>query len=232
MPTAFSRLHIAPYIDDFLARYPEIELDVHIVDAFVDIIREGFDLAIRIGELEDLSLVARRIAPDMRVICAAPAYLDKHGTPADLADLEAHNCLAADTVDVWRLEGLHGDTQFHPHGNVRSDSGEFIRELVLAGVGIGLLSTWDIGAALRSGALRVVLPEYRGASNAAVHAVYPSREFMPTKVNVLIEFLAELYGTQPYWDKGLDLNKMFSARHSATTASRRLGKSSQAVATR
>jgi len=120
----------------------------------------------------------------------------------------------------------------HPHGNVRSDSGEFIRELVLAGVGIGLLSTWDIGAALRSGALRVVLPEYRGASNAAVHAVYPSREFMPTKVNVLIEFLAELYGTQPYWDKDLDLNKMFSARHSARTASRRLGKSSQAVATR
>ena len=75
MPTAFSRLHIAPYIDDFLARYPEIELDVHIGDAFVDIIREGFDLAIRIGELEDSSLVARRIAPDTRVICAAPSYL-------------------------------------------------------------------------------------------------------------------------------------------------------------
>ena len=93
---------------------------------------------------------------------------------------------------------------------MRSDSGEFIRELVLAGVGIGLLSTWDIGPALRSGALRVVLPEYRGASNAAVHAVYPSREFMPAKVNVLIEFLAELYGTQPYWDKDLDLNKMCS----------------------
>jgi hypothetical protein len=94
------------------------------------------------------------------------------------------------------------------------------------------LSTWDIGAALRSGALRVVLPQYRGAANAAVHAVYPSREFMPAKVNVLIEFLAELYGTQPYWDKGLDLNKMFSTRHTARTASRRLGKSSPAVATR
>ncbi len=84
MPTAFSRLHIAPYIGNFLARYPEIELDVHIGDAFVDIIREGFDLAIRIGELEDSSLVARRIASDTRVICAAPAYLEKHGTPIDL----------------------------------------------------------------------------------------------------------------------------------------------------
>jgi DNA-binding transcriptional LysR family regulator len=233
MPTAFSRLHIAPYIDDFLARYPEIELDVHIVDAFVDIIREGFDLAIRIGELEDSSLVARRIAPDTRVICAAPAYLDKHGTPTDLADLEAHNCLTAGTVEVWRLDGRHGDTQIHPHGNVRSDSGEFIRELVLAGVGVGLLSTWDIGPALHSGALRVVLPEYRGASNAAVHAVYPSREFMPAKVNVLIEFLAELYGTHPYWDKDLDLNKMSATRHPTRAASRRLAKgSSPAVATR
>ncbi len=85
MPTAFSRLHIAPYIDNFLARYPEIELDVHIGDAFVDIIREGFDLAIRIGELEDSSLVARRIASDTRVVCAAPAYLERHGTPVDLS---------------------------------------------------------------------------------------------------------------------------------------------------
>jgi DNA-binding transcriptional LysR family regulator len=212
MPTAFSRLHIAPYIDDFLARYPEIELDVNIADAFVDIIREGFDLAIRIGELEDSSLVARRIAPDTRVICAAPSYLAKHGTPASLADLEAHNCLAADTVDVWKLEGPDGEIQVTPHGNVRSDSGEFIRELVKSGVGLGLLSTWDVGAALRSGTLSVVLPQFRGASNAAVHAVYPSREFMPAKVNVLIEFLADLYGAHPYWDKDLELAQVSSSR--------------------
>lgn len=232
MPTAFSRLHIAPYIDNFLARYPEIELDVHIGDAFVDIIREGFDLAIRIGELEDSSLVARRIASDTRVVCAAPAYLERHGTPVDLVDLEAHNCLAADTAEVWRLEGPAGETQFHPHGNVRSDSGEFIRELVLAGVGIGLLSTWDIGQALRSGGLRVVLPEYRAASSAAVHAVYPSREFMPAKVNVLIEFLADLYGSEPYWDKDLDLNKVAQVRPAARQISRRVGKAGPVVATR
>ena len=116
---------------------------------------------------------------------------------------------------------------------MRSDSGEFIRELVLAGVGVGLLSTWDIGPALHSGALRVVLPEYRGASNAAVHAVYPSREFMPAKVNVLIEFLAELYGTHPYWDKDLDLNKMSATRLAPRAIPRRVGKGSgSAVAAR
>jgi DNA-binding transcriptional LysR family regulator len=233
MPTAFSRLHIAPYIDGFLARYPEIELDVHIADAFVDIIREGFDLAIRIGELEDSSLVARRIAPDTRVICAAPAYLEKNGVPTDLADLETHNCLATDPVEVWRLQGPKGEVQMHPHANVRSDSGEFIRELVMSGVGIGLLSTWDIGPALRSGALRVVLPAYRGTAHAAVHAVYPSREFMPAKVNVLIEFLAELYGAQPYWDKDLDLSKVGQPRNAPKHIARRVGRAaSQAAATR
>jgi DNA-binding transcriptional LysR family regulator len=233
VPTAFSRLHIAPFVDDFLARYPEIELDVHIGDAFVDIIREGFDLAIRIGELEDSCLVARRIASDTRVICAAPAYLEKHGRPESLADLDSHNCLAVGNIDAWRLAGPDGDTQVNPHGNVRSDSGEFIRELVMAGVGLSLLSTWDIGPALRCGSLRVVLPKYRGASNAAVHAVYPSREFMPAKVNVLIEFLAALYGPEPYWDKDLDLNKMSSTRVAPRAIPRRVGKGSgSAVAAR
>ncbi len=108
-PTAFSRLHIAPHIDAFLARYPGIELHVEVGDEFVDIIREGFDLAIRIGELEDSSLVARRIATDARVLCATPSYIGRHGMPANVAELEAHNCLAADTVDVWRLRGPDGE---------------------------------------------------------------------------------------------------------------------------
>jgi DNA-binding transcriptional LysR family regulator len=232
MPTAFGRLHIAPYIDSFLARYPEIELHVSVSDAFVDIIREGFDLAIRIGELEDSSLVARRLAPDTRVLCVAPAYVEKHGLPASTVNLEAHNCLVADAVEMWKLSGPEGDVQVRPYGTVRSDSGEVIRELVLAGVGIGLLSTWDVGPALRSGALRLVLPAYRGTSAGAVHAVYPSREFMPAKVDVLIEFLAELYGAVPYWEREIDIDKL-GARQAARGATRRIGKSApQAVAPR
>lgn len=208
VPSAFSRLHVAPHLGEFLARYPEIELDVHVGDAFVDVIREGYDLAIRVGEPHDSSLVARRIAADTRVLCAAPAYLEKRGMPESLADLAAHNCLAADTVDAWRLEGPEGEVHVRPYGNVRANSGEFVRELVLSGVGVGLLSTWDVGAALRSGSLRRLLPAYGGASTSGVHAVYPSREFMPAKVDVLVEFLADLYGPVPYWENELNVGKV------------------------
>jgi DNA-binding transcriptional LysR family regulator len=229
MPTTFSRLHIAPYLGKFLASYPDIELDSHLTDRFVDIIREEFDLAIRIGELEDSSLVARKIATDNRVICAAPAYLEKYGTPASLADLNLHNCLSAGAQDVWRLEGPDGEEQVRTNGNLRSNSGELIREAVLAGLGLGLRSTWDVGPELKSGKLKVVLPQYRGSSNVAVYAVYPCREFMPAKVNVFIEFLAELYGPEPYWDKGLDLGKL-APKGAAAKAIGGTGKRSRAVA--
>ncbi len=206
-PTSFSRLHIAPYLTEFVNRYPDIELDFHLTDNFVDIIREGFDVAIRIGELQDSSLVARKLAPDNRVICAAPSYLEKAGIPAKLADLEAHVCLSAGAQDMWRLEGPDGQRQVRVKGNIRSNSAELIREALLSGLGLGLRGTWEIGPELASGALRAVLPEYRGSSNVAIYAVYPCREFMPAKVNVFIEFLAELYGLEPYWNKGFALPK-------------------------
>ncbi len=206
MPAAFSRLHIAPHLGNFLSSYPELRLDVHVSDAHVDIVRDGFDLAIHIGDLQDSSLVARRLAPDTRILCATPAYLEKHGSPAGLLDLEAHNCLSVSTAEAWKLRGPEGDVQFRPRANVRCDSGEIVRELVMSGTGIGLLSTWDIGAALRDGGLRVVLPDYQGAASSGVHAVYPSRDFMPIKVGAFIEFLARLYGAKPYWEKELRLN--------------------------
>jgi DNA-binding transcriptional LysR family regulator len=208
VPTVFSRLHIAPFLGLFLARYPDIELDVHASDNYADIIRDGFDLAIRIGELEDSSLVARKIAPDKRVICAAPAYLAVHGVPASIAELEAHNCLSAGAQDVWRLEGPEGPYQVRPEGNVRSDSGDFIHQALRAGLGIGLRSTWSLGHSLKNGELKVVLPQYRGSSNIGIYAVYPCRDYMPAKVSVFIEFLAELYGPEPYWEKGLDLSEL------------------------
>lgn len=204
-PTSFSRLHIAPYLPEFLSRYPEVELDFHLTDSFVDIIRDGFDLAVRIGELPDSSLVAKKLSPDNRVICASPAYLEKMGVPTSLSDLEHHNCLSAGAQDFWRLEGPDGSHQLRVKGNIRSNSAELIREALLTGLGLGLRPTWDIGAEVKSGALKVVLPEYRGSHSMAIHAVYPCREFMPTKVNVFIDFLAELYGTEPYWEKGLEL---------------------------
>ncbi len=207
-PTAFSRLHIAPYLPKFLAKYPEIELDFHLTDCFVDIIREGFDLAVRIGELRDSSLVQRKLAGDNRVICAAPKYIESHGVPSSLADLAFHNCLSAGAQDHWRLQGPDGEHQLKVKGNIRSNSLEFVREALLAGLGVGLRSTWDIGPELESGALKVLLPQYSGSDSVAIHAVYPCRDFMPEKVNVFIEFLGETYGPEPYWNQSADLQRM------------------------
>lgn len=174
-PTAFSRLHIAPHLPEFLSRYADIELEMHLTDNFVDIIRDGFDVAIRIGELRDSSLVARKLAPDTRVICASPKYLADAGEPKSLADLEKHNCLLAGAQDVWRLEGPEGQVQARVRGNIRSNSGEFVRNALLSGLGLALRSTWDIGAELESGDLQVVMPKYRGSSAVGIFAVYPCR---------------------------------------------------------
>ena len=204
-PTSFSRLHIAPYLPQFLAKFPEIELEFQLTDNFVDIIRDGFDLAIRIGELQDSSLVQRKLAADNRVVCASSKYVEQSGLPKSLADLDFHNCLSAGAQDYWRLQGPDGHHQLKVKGNIRSNSFEFIREALLAG--LGLRSTWDIGPELKNGDLKVVLPEYRGAENVAIYAVYPCRDFMPEKVNVFIEFLSDLYGSDPYWEKGIDISK-------------------------
>lgn len=205
-PTSFSRLHMAPFLPDFMNKYPEIELDFNLTDNFVDIIREGFDLAVRIGELQDSSLVQRKLASDTRVICGSPDYLAKAGVPKTLADLDDHNCLSAGAQDFWRLQDPEGGQRaLKVKGNIRSNSFEFMREALLAGMGLGLRSTWDIAAELKSGALQIVLPEWRGADSVAIYAVYPCRDFMPEKMNVFIEYLADLYGSDPYWDKGLDL---------------------------
>ena len=202
-PTSFGRRHVTPHLASFLARYPDIELDMHLTDTFVDIIRDGFDLAIRIGELQDSSLVARKLAADHRVLCASPAYLAREGSPKSVADLENHSCIGAGLQEAWRLDGPDGAKYAKIHSNVRTNSADFVRDALIAGLGIGLRATWDIGQELKSGELVRILPDYRGANTLAIHAVYPSRDFMPAKVNVFIEHLAEIYGNEPYWDRDL-----------------------------
>jgi len=217
-PTTFSRLHLAPHVSQFLGRFPEIELEIHLNDTYSDIIREGFDLAIRIGELQDSSLVARKLAQDRRVIVASPKYLERSGVPRTFSDLEFHNCLSAGAQEHWRLAGPDGERMLKTKGNIRTNSGEFLREALLAGLGIGLRSTWDIASELRNGDLKVVLPEYRGADSTAIYAVYPCRDFMPAKVNAMIEYLADVYGNEPYWERGLDINKMVADAPSETAS--------------
>ncbi|TWI87547.1 transcriptional regulator, LysR family [Roseibium hamelinense] len=204
-PTSFGRLHIAPHLSAFLEQNPDLSVNLDLDDGFVDIVGEGYDLAIRIAELSDSSLVARRLAPVHRILVASPDYISRHGTPRSINDLaENHVCLAAANQDPWRLVGPNGLESVRTAAPVKTNSSEVVRECLLAGVGIALRSTWDIGPELREGKLQIILSEYRASKDVGLHAVYPSRRFLPAKVRVFIDFLAALYGSSPYWDAGLD----------------------------
>lgn len=199
--TSFGRMHVAPHLMPFMEAHPDLAIHLVLSDEFTDIVGGGFDLAIRIAELNDSSLVARRLAPVRRVLCAAPDYLAAHGTPETLDDLKKHRCLPAHNHDSWRLEGPTGPLTLRPEGMLITNSSEVIREAVIAGLGIALRSTWDVGAELKSGKLVQVLPQYESSRNVALSAVYPSRQFLPAKVRLFIDYLAELYGPVPYWER-------------------------------
>jgi DNA-binding transcriptional LysR family regulator len=203
-PTSFGRMHIAPALGRFLERYPAVGVDLVLSDSFVDIVGEGFDLAIRIADLQDSSLVARRLASNHRILCAAPAYLAKHGRPERIEDL-AHHHLLAHTAGEWRLEGPEGPCHVRLHGPLKTNSSEVVREAAVAGIGIALRSTWDVAPDLKSGRLVQVLPGYAGSKRVAIHAVYPSRRHLEQKVRAFVDFLQGLYGQTPYWDEGLEL---------------------------
>jgi len=204
-PTTFARLHLAPLLPQFVASYPGIQLNLHVADDFVDIIRDNFDIAIRVGELSNSSLIARKLSSDRRVICAAPSYLARAGVPRSLAELANHSCLSPDAQEVWRLEGPDGQHQLRVKGGILSNSSEIIREALISGLGIGLRSIWEIGTELEAGALTIVLPQYKGSSKVAIHAVYPSRDFRPTKTHAFIDFLTRHFASEPYGEKGDDL---------------------------
>lgn len=201
-PTSFGRMHVAPHLGPFLDAHPGVRIDLVLSDSFVDLVAGGFDLAIRIGELPDSSLVAKRLAPNHRVLCASPAYLARHGMPEAIGDLARHT-LVTHNADHWRLEGPQGVETVRVEGRLRTNSSEVVREAALAGLGIALRSTWDVGPDLKAGRLVHVLPEWTGGRRIAVHAVYPSRRHLEQKVRVFIAHLTELYAPSPYWDEGL-----------------------------
>ncbi len=202
-PTSFGRMHLAPHLSKFLSANPDLKLHLDLTDEFTDLISGGFDLAIRIGELPDSTLVARKLAPLRRILCATPGYLKRAGTPASLEDLDQHALIAPHNQGPWKLEGNQGPVVYRPQSTLVTNSSEVVRETVLSGMGIALRSTWDIGAELNSGVLEPVLPEFSSTRGLGIYAVYPSRNFLPPKVRHFIDYLSELFGPTPYWEKGL-----------------------------
>ncbi|WP_341898584.1 LysR family transcriptional regulator [Ferrovibrio terrae] len=202
-PTSFGRLHVAPHLKPFLDTWPRLEVELDLSDGYVDLVVERIDLAIRIAPAIEAGLTGHRLAPNRRVLCASPDYLKKYGAPARLQDLRRHRFLAAAAQLPWRLQSKTGTVLVQGESAVRTNSSEVVRELAIAGVGIALRSTWDIGNELRSGALQVVLPEHPGAADVSIFAVHPVTNFVPAGVRAFIDHLRSIYGDEPGWDRQL-----------------------------
>jgi DNA-binding transcriptional LysR family regulator len=203
LPASFGHLHVAPRIPEFAVRYPKVRLALSLSDRSVNVIEEGFDIAVRIAELEDSSLTARRLAPNRRVVCASPQYLALHGTPQLPEDLVHHNCLTTnDFAMTWEYKDPRGKPgAARVAGRYACDNWEVLREWALAGLGIALKSTWDVYRHLQDGSLVALFPGYSFHSDVAIYAVYPHRRHLPAKTRVFIEFLAASFGPEPYWDR-------------------------------
>ncbi len=204
-PTGFSRMHIAPYLGKFLKQYPDLSIEIIATDLILDIVREGIDVAIRLSELDDLSLVAKKLAPCRRLFCATPEYLKEYGSPKTLAELSMHKILVENNT-AWRIQGPDGVTSLKLSGEIKTNSGDIVHQALLAGCGISLCGTWQVREELLSKKLVHILPNYREAPGVAVYAVYPDKQYVPARLRVFVDFLASLYGPNPYWDEGLDLN--------------------------
>lgn len=201
VPTSFGRMHIAPWLKDFLDAYPGIALDIDLTDHFVDLVAERIDVAVRIGLPPDSTLAAHRLAPNRRLLCASPGYIAAHGAPGGTDDLRGHALLAATGQLPWRLTGPAGPVVIDGDSRVRTNSSEVVRELVLAGAGIALRSTWDIAEQLRAGALIRILPDHEGTSDVGIYAVRPRADLISPNVQAFIGFLDRLYAPTPPWDR-------------------------------
>lgn len=202
VPVSFGMLHLAPALPDFLTQYPGIAVDMTMEDRIVDLVAEGYDLAVRISSLTDSTLVARKLAPERLVVCATPEYLAKHGTPETPEDLRDHNCiLYSYSPAVWRFTAANGQAIAVPvHGNLRVNNGIAEAEAALAGLGMVMLPTFYLGRYIREGRLQVVLAEYT-TDDLGVYAVYPRRKHLAPKVRAFIDFFATRFGPEPYWHK-------------------------------
>lgn len=200
-PTSFGRLHVAPTLPAFLARYPAVRAELLLDDGYTDLLADRIDVAIRIApDPASPNLAARLLAPNRRVLCAAPAYLEE-GEPASLADLAGHRLLAATGQSPWRLESDKARRSVDVGSHVTTNSSEVVRELALAGVGIALRSTWDVAGELASGALRRILPDWQGATDVGIYAVHARAAPLPAAVTAYVDHMADAFGSVPPWER-------------------------------
>ncbi len=199
-PASFGRMHLIPALKGFLEKYPDLNIDLRLSDSIIDLVEGGFDIAIRDAELNDSSLIARKLAPDKRIICASPDYIKTFGEPTTPKDLRNHQCLTLMGLESWTFETEHGLQTVKAKGNFRTDNGEAVRDASISGLGITLGSTWSVYKYLQSGALVEILKYTPLVSNTAIWAVYPSSRLLAPKVRAFIDYFSKYYGDLPYWD--------------------------------
>ncbi len=192
VPVSFGIRHLAPLWGEFLQAQPRVSLDVQLADRVVDLVDEGFDLAVRIARLPDSSLVCRQLASTRLVLCASPDYLQRRGRPRHPDDLAGHDVIGYSlmaTADQWQLTGPAGPVAVKVYPRLWTNNGDTCVAAALQAGGIQMQPTFLVADALAAGRLVEVLPEYRGIE-LGVYAVYPTRKFVLPKVRALVEFLA------------------------------------------
>lgn len=199
-PAGFGRKHVAPLMLEFLRAHPDVSASLDLSDRTVDLVNEGVDCAVRLGGLEDSSLVAVRLGEMKRVVVGSPAYFQQRGTPHMLDDLNDHDCLALATQPGWDFQAAGKPLLFKPPGRFVCNDGAVLHEWALAGMGLAWRSLWEVGDDLRWGRLVSVLDDCATAP-VGIHAVFPQRRHLPLRVRLFIDLLKENYGRPDYWDK-------------------------------
>ncbi len=202
-PSTFAQLYIAPILPEFLALHPGISLDLRLSDMEFDLIQGSFDLALRDSALPDSSLKGRKLADDMRILCASPEYLDQHGTPTHQDELAAHQLIAFKEQSPIPLIGRDGNPgQFNPRLSgcrLIVDDGLSQKIATIAGAGISMNALWSVHRELADGSLVRVLPDYKVDDQTALWLVYPKSNVLTAKVRIFIDFLLEKIGNAPVW---------------------------------
>lgn len=207
VPLSFGIHEIAPILADYEGLHPHVQVELGLNDRVVDILDEGWDLAIRIGQLRDSALKARRLATCRMLLCASPAYLAARGTPRTVEDLAAHSCLGYTLSEVtgpaqWSF-GADGSVKARVTGPMRANNGDAVVAAAVAGLGIAYQPSFIAGDAIRSGALVVLVLDHPPIAMSAVHAVWPATRHPSAKVRTMIDFLAGRWSPNPPWDRSL-----------------------------
>jgi len=204
MPLSFGVLHLAPAVIAFLERHPDVELDLDLNDRQVDVLQEGFDVAVRIADLADSSLIARRLTTVRLLPCASPGYLQRHGAPRTPEDLAGHRCLVYSNAPdgaAWQYRTPAGEPrQVRVGVRLQANNGDLARQLALAGEGIALAPTFIVYRELARGELVPLLQEWRWPQFNA-YALYPPTRHLSRRVRAFVDFLAERFAGVPYWEK-------------------------------